>query len=449
MSGSRRKCISAAQVAHENKQKSDNDTKAEAMSIVSSTSVASTGPLAWLRQANTMQRRALLAASLGWMLDSMDVMLYALVVPSVKADLHLTSAGAGLIMSATLVCAAIGGMIFGVLADRFGRTRALIGSILVYCVCTGLCGLVQTASQLAICRMLLGFGMGGEWAAGAALVAETWPDAHRGKALAFMQSSWAIGYASGAAIVAIVMPHYGWRGVFFAGLLPAVFAIWIRRRVSEPERWTKSGGATGGFVHPTEIFRGRNRRLLILATLVNAATLFAWWGLFFWVPSYLSLPSSQGGRGLSIVQTSTWTILMQMGTFLGYISYGFLADRLGRKWVYVGYLFMAAIVVQFYAHATSAAELLWLGPVVGFWGTGYFSGFAVIASELFPTAIRATAMGFAYNTGRIVSAAAPLLVGRESDKHGMASALVITSISFLGAALLALAIPETRGKPLE
>jgi MFS family permease len=424
------------------------------MSALSSTSATpSAGPLAWLQQASTMQRRVLLAASLGWMLDSMDVMLYALVVPSVRLDLHLTSAGAGLIMSATLICAAIGGILFGVFADRFGRTRALIGSILVYCVFTGLCGLVQTATQLAICRMLLGFGMGGEWASGAALVAETWPDQHRGKALALMQSSWAIGYALGAAIVAIIMPYFGWRAVFFAGLLPALFAIWVRRRVSEPERWTAIANEAAS--KPTrsnpimQIFRGRNGRYLAIATLVNAATLFAWWGLFFWVPSYLSLPTSQGGRGLSIVQTSTWTILMQVGTFLGYVSYGILADRLGRKWVYVGFLFIAAIVVQLYAHAASAIALLWIGPLVGFWGTGYFSGFAVIASELFPTAIRGTAMGFAYNTGRIVSAAAPLLVGRASDQHGIASALGITSVSFLGAALLAISIPETRGKPLE
>jgi MFS family permease len=264
-----------------------------------------------------------------------------------------------------------------------------------------------------------------------------------------MQSSWAIGYALGAAIVAIILPHFGWRAVFFAGLLPALVAIWIRRRVSEPERWTTIASKSTRSYSVTQIFRGRNGRYLAIATVVNAATLFAWWGLFFWVPSYLSLPASQGGRGLSIVQTSAWTILMQVGTFLGYVSYGILADRLGRKWVYVGFLFMAAIVVQLYAHAASAIALLWIGPLVGFWGTGYFSGFAVITSELFPTAIRGTAMGFAYNTGRIVSAAAPLLVGRASDEHGMASALGITSISFLGAALLATAIPETRGKPLE
>jgi MFS family permease len=413
------------------------------MSTLPTSTIPSTSLFGWLQQASATQRRALLAASLGWMLDSMDVMLYALVVPSVRVDLHLSAAGAGLIMSATLICAAVGGMLFGVAADRFGRARALITSILIYCVCTGLCGLVQTAWQLAICRMLLGFGMGGEWAAGAALVAETWPDEHRGKALAFMQSSWAIGYACGAAIVALVMPHYGWRGVFFAGLLPALFTIWIRRRVHEPERWTTATATNASSNSITQIFRGHNSRRLAIVTIVNAAALFAYWGLFFWVPSYLSLT-----RGLSTLQTSTWTILMQAGAFLGYISYGFLADRLGRKWVYIGFLFIAALVVQFYAHAASAA-LLWIGPIVGFFGTGYFSGFAVITSELFPTAIRATAMGFAYNTGRIVSAAAPLLIGQASDRHGFASALTITSASFLSAAILAIAIPETRGQPLE
>lgn len=399
----------------------------------------------WLRNANLEQRRALLAASLGWMLDSMDVMLYALLVSHIRADLSLSAADAGFIMSATLVCAAVGGIAFGWIADRFGRTRALTYSILVYCVCTTACGIVHTRTELLIFRMFLGFGMGGEWAAGAALVAETWPGKHRARALALVQSSWAIGYGLGAAVVAIVLPRFGWRPVFFAGLLPAIVTIWIRSRLREPEVWEKSVG-TGSI---TQLLHGVMAWHLFIITITNAATLFAWWGLFFWVPSYLSMPISKGGRGLDVVQTSIWTIFMQVGTFLGYNCYGWLADRLGRKWVYVGYLFMAAIVVVLYARATSSLALLLLGPVIGFWGSGYFSGFAVIASELFPTTVRGTAMGLSYNIGRVVSAMAPMLVGRSSDLHGMDFALSLTALSFAAAAVMAILIPETRGRALD
>jgi MFS family permease len=330
-------------------------------------------------------------------------------------------------------------VLFGRVADRLGRTPALVASMLIYCVCTGLCGLAHTGAQLALFRVLLGFGMGGEWAAGAALVAESWPDEHRAKALALVQSSWAVGYALAALLVALIMPHYGWRPVFFAGLLPAALALWIRRTVHEPPRPQTSS-------HALHIFEGETFRRLSIATLMNAATLFAWWGLFFWIPTYLSLPRAQGGRGLSIVQTSTWTILMQAGTFLGYVSYGVIADRVGRKRTYIAYLLVAACVVQLYARATNPITLLWLGPLVGFWGSGYFSGFAVIASELFPTSIRGSAMGIAYNTGRIVSAAAPYLVGRASGQSSLGPALGITSLAFLTAAGLAFLLPETLRK---
>ena len=399
------------------------------------------GPFPWLRNASHAQRSTLLAASLGWMLDSFDVMLYALVVTRMRAELHMSAGVAGLIMSATLVAAALGGTLFGRIADRFGRTRALSASILVYCLCTGLCGLVHTPLQLALCRIALGFGMGGEWAAGAALVAESWPDEHRGKALALVQSSWAVGYALAAALVALVLPHFGWRPVFFLGVLPALFTFWIRRRVKEPELWRVE--AAGKPASLRLLFQRPLALRTLSATSMNAATLFAWWGLFFWVPTFLSGSPAHGGRGLGVVQTSSWTILMQAGSLLGYISFGYFADRFGRKPTYIGYLLMAALVVQFYARAGSAEELLWLGPVVGFWGSGYFSGFAVIASELFPTSIRGTALGFTYNTGRFVSAAAPYVVGRASESSGIGPALTITSVAFLLAALIALTLPET------
>src|SRR4030042_547574 len=196
--------------------------------------------MTWLSSATAQQRRALVSASLGWMLDSMDIMLYAMVLAHLMRDFGMSMAAAGLMGSLTLLASAIGGIVFGLIADRFGRVKALMGSILIYSVFTGACGLSQNIMQLAIFRVLLGLGMGGEWATGAALVAETWPSEHRGKALGIMQSSWAVGYALAAAVTALVLPRWGWRGVFFVGVLPALVTFWIRRHVEEPEIWIKS-----------------------------------------------------------------------------------------------------------------------------------------------------------------------------------------------------------------
>lgn len=395
--------------------------------------------IGWLLAASREQKRTLLAACLGWMLDSMDVMLYALVLGPVQREMHLSAAMSGALMSATLISAAVGGLFFGWFADRAGRVRALTASVLIYSVATGLCGLTHTALQLMICRIVLGLGMGGEWASGAALVAETWPAQHRGKALAVVQSSWAVGFALGAALVAVIMPHFGWRAVFFAGIAPALIALWVQHGVAEPEVWRQERAPQ---MRPGEMFRGRLGVNTLICSTMNAATLFAWWGLFTWVPRFLSLPRSEGGRGLGIVMTSEWTIVMQIGTFLGYVTFGYIADRWSRKTTYIGYLVIAAALVPLFAFVGNADALLIIGPLVGFFGTGYFSGFSVIASELFPTSLRGSAMGFVYNIGRVVSAAAPWAIGRVSEHAGLGAALCITSAAFLLAAVIAGALPR-------
>ncbi len=400
----------------------------------------------WALARVPFRRNALLAASLGWMLDSMDVMLYSMVIPAAQHELGMSSGVAGLIMSGTLIAAAAGGIFFGFVADRLGRTRALSLSILIYCVFTGLCAVVHTVPQLALCRILLGLGMGGEWAAGAALVAETWPAEHRAKALGFVQSAWAIGYALAALVYALVMPRFGWRAVFLVGLLPALVTVWIRRHVREPDTWTRPT-ASSLTIPTVRLFRGPLARRTLVITAMNAASLFAWWGLFSWVPSFLSLPVSKGGHGLDILQTSSWTIVMQIGTFLGYNTFGILADRFGRKPVYIAFLFAAAAIVPLYAVARTPLTLLLLGPLVGFWGSGYFSGFSVIASEAFPTALRGRALGFAYNLGRIVSAAAPFLVGHIAQTRGIGFGLLLTSAGFLAAGLIATAIRKDWSAP--
>jgi len=405
--------------------------------------------MGWWSAAPASARRALVAAGLGWMLDAFDVMLYALVLASLMSDLGIAKQTAGLLGSITLVASAVGGLLFGVIADRFGRTRALIGSILIYSVFTAACGFAQTLLQLAVFRALLGIGMGGEWASGAALVSETWPAEHRGKALGLMQSAWAIGYAAAAVVTAIVLPRWGWRAVFFVGVLPALFTIWIQRRVEEPALWARTraaGGARRGAF--ADIFRGQLGRLTLAVTLMNACTMFAWWGFNLWIPAFLSLPPAQGGVGLSPAVMSGFVIAMQAGMWFGYVTFGFVSDSFGRKRTYIAYLLTAAALIFVYGAARTPVVLLLLGPFVAFFGTGYFTGFGAVTAEIYPTEIRATAQGFTYNIGRIASAVAPFLVGRLAETRGFGFALATASAAFLLAAVMWTWIPETRGREL-
>ena len=398
-------------------------------------------------EATPQARRALLAAAAGWMLDAMDVLLYAFVLDHVRAEFGIDDRLSGLLLALPLLASAVGGVVFGWIADRVGRTRALMASILVYSVATAACGLVTSVGQLAAARVLVGIGMGGEWATGAALVAETWPARHRGKALGLMQSAWAVGYAAAAALNALVLPVFGWRGVFLAGLLPALATLWIRRRVAESPLWL-AGPRTAEPRALADALVGPGARLTWTIALMNAATMFAWWGLFSWIPSFLARPLEQGGAGLSLLRSSTWIVLMQVGMWLGYVSFGFIADRVGRKKAYVTYLLVAAVLVPIYATTRSPVLLLVLGPVVAFFGTGYFSGFGALTSEVFPTRIRATAQGLTYNLGRGLSAAAPFTVGALATVYGLGAGLAITSLAFVVAATLWIWIPETRGRAL-
>ncbi len=408
-----------------------------------------TGLFGWWRAGDDAARRALVAASLGWMLDSFDVMLYALVLAKLMPDLGMTRDVAGALQSFTLLAAAAGGLVFGVVADRYGRTRALMASVIIYSVFTAACGFAQTVAQLAVFRILLGIGMGGEWASGAALVSETWPAEHRGKALAFMQSAWAIGYALAAAVTAVVLPRWGWRGVFFVGILPALLTLWVRKGVSEPAMWRETRARpTASRARFADMFKGGLLPLTVAVTVMNAFTLFAWWGFNLWLPGYLSLPVASGGMGLSTNVMSGLVIAMQVGMWFGYVSFGFIGDAIGRKRAYVLYLLTAAVLIAGYVSVQTPLGLLVLGPFVAFFATGYFSGFGAVTAEIYPTDIRATAQGFTYNMGRIASAAAPYAVGSLAQTRGFRVALLITSVAFLCAAVTWIWIPETRGRKL-
>ena len=403
----------------------------------------------WWRDGTPEARRALVAAWLGWMLDAFDVMLYALVLKSIQDDLGMSTSVAGALGSLTLLASAAGGIVFGLVADRYGRTRALMSSVLIYSVFTAACGLAQSVAQLAAFRALLGLGMGGEWASGAALVSETWPAEHRGKALGFMQSAWAVGYGAAAAVTGILLPAWGWRGVFFIGILPAFLTLWVRRRVEEPPIWRASRerpAAERGRL--ADIFGGAMLRLTAAVTIMNAFTMFGWWGFNQWLPTYLRVPAAAGGIGLSAPTMAAFVVAMQVGMWFGYVTFGFVADAIGRKRAYVIYTTAAAVLIFLYVSIRVPAALLALGPFVAFFATGYFSGFGAVTAEIYPTGIRATAQGFTYNIGRIASAAAPWVVGTLAQTRGFPFALSLTSVAFLLAALTWRWIPETRGRKL-
>ena len=404
-----------------------------------------------LREATPAQRRTLIAASLGWMLDAFDVMLFALVITAIVADFGIDRATAGKLATLTLLASGLGGLFFGWIADRIGRRRALMLSILTYSICSFASGLSVSITMLAVFRFLLGLGMGGEWNTGATLVAESWPAELRARAISVVQSSWAIGYALAALVAGVVLHFANWRVVFFVGLLPALLVFWIQKGVPESELWTAHTSADRpelSFV--AEVLFGAYAKPAWTLLSLNFFGLFAWWGLFTWVPNYLQSPVAQGGRGFkALVTTSMLVILNLTGMFPGYASFGWIADWLGRRRAFIAYTLLATLLVPLYARATDPLLLLLLGIPVAFFGTGFFSGSGIIGSEIFPTHVRARALGFTYNGGRALSSVAPAVIGYFGQARGLSWAFSLCAGSYFLAMLAATQLPETKGKALD
>jgi MFS family permease len=426
------------------------------------------GPIQLIRQATPGQRRTLLAAALGWGLDAFDAMLYSLVLALLMRDLGMGKPTAGFLGTLTLVASGIGGVMFGFLADRIGRKRALMASIATYSVCSFASGLATGIATLAVARFVLGLGMGGEWSTGATLVAESWPTELRAKALAMVQSSWAIGFAVAALVAGPVARYWGWRAVFFVGILPALVTLWIQGRVPESEIWEKRsfhgrqnviGGirdssGKDGTSHATTnlaiIFCPPYWKHTFALLLFNFFGMFAWWGLFTWLPPYLSLPVSQGGRGFGMMGTTALLVVLNLfGMFPGYASFGWVADHLGRRKAFCVYALVASFLIPLYAAARAPAALMVLGTVVAFFGTGLFSGSGIMGSEIFPTGVRASALGFTYSGARTMSSLAPFVIGRVGQARGLGWAFYLCAAGYLLAALMTTQLPETKGKKLE
>jgi MFS family permease len=411
----------------------------------------------WYRTITTEQWRVLAAAKLGWMLDALDFMLYTMALGQLRSYFMFDDAVAGFLGTATLVMSGAGGLIFGWVADRFGRARALMGTIIIFSLASLGAATSQSVLQLLFWRTVLGIGMGGEWASGAVLVGETWPAHLRNKAISIMQSGWAIGYIMAAVLAALILPRYGnegWRWLFVVGVLPALFTLWVRRNVRESQSWSARAAKPKPRENPFKVIFGpRFLKNTILIILLGGATQFAYFGLFFWLPPFLARPVAQGGAGMGVVGSLQWIGLMQIGAYFGYLTFGFIADRLGRRRTFVLFMIAAAIIAPLYGKvaASSPTALLVLSPLLGYFGHGYFSMFGGFVAELYPTEVRATGQGTSYNLGRTLGALAPYTVGVIATWPGVGIGLALTSTSvfFLLAAVLIFTLPDRSGEALD
>jgi len=391
----------------------------------------------------------LLAAGLSWLFSGFAVMLYSALLPQLLPALRMTKSTAGLLNALMLVATGLGSFLFGLFADRYGRKRALIFSILTFTTFTFLSGLATGVATLGVCRFLIGFGMGGEWTSGTALVAESWPSDRRARAMGIVQSGYAVGYALAVVTVGVLTPILSWRGIFFLGLLPALFTLWLRKNVNEPSIWKAQSEQSPLTTQERRALWSSAMPRLFALLGMNTFGLFAWWGLFSWVPAYLALPMAQGGRSFQSLGTVTFIVLLSLaGMVPGYLFFGGIADRIGRKKSVILYLCAAALCVPFFAGARQPALILVSGCVTAFFGSGFFVGSGTLASELFPTRIRAVALGVSYNAGRAISSLAPWLIGRLGETHGLGWAFMACGVAYACAALSALAIPETTGREL-
>jgi MFS family permease len=412
-----------------------------------------TGLAIFYRDMTAPERRTFWACFGGWALDGMDFMIYPLVLSSVMALWQVDKTSAGFAVTLTLFASAFGGWLAGYLSDRIGRVRTLQITILWFSFFSFLCAFAQTFGQLMLARGLLGFGFGGEWAAGAVLMGETIRAQYRGRAVGSVQSGWAVGW--GAAVLAqavlftLLPGDVAWRAMFALGAAPALLVFYVRRHVQEPQIAAQARArqvATSGRPAIWEIFGPDVRRTTILAALLATGAQGGYYAITAWLPTFLKTE-----RHLSVVGSTGYLALLILGSFVGYLVGAWLADRIGRRRMFIVFSGGALLLIIAYTQlGVSNDAMRLLGFPLGFFASGYFSGMGPFLTELFPTRLRGSAQGFTYNFGRGFGALFPALVGYVSQAMLLSLAIAVFAVIAYGVMLAAaLMLPETRGRQLD
>src|ERR1700742_348908 len=412
--------------------------------------IEDTSLAAFYRDMNTAERRTFWACAAGWALDGMDFMIYPLVIGTIIAMWKVDAGYAGLAGTVTLLSSAVGGWLGGYIADRIGRVRTLQFTILWFSFFSLVCAVVQNFDQLLIARAVLGLGFGGEWAAGAVLMGEAIRPQYRGRAVGSVQSGWAVGWGLAVLSQAILFSAFpgetAWRWMFVIGALPALLIFYLRRYVKEPEIAAAARQSQAG-QQPSiwEIFSGPILKTTILASLAATGCQGGYYAITFWVPRFLTTE-----RKLSIVNSTGYLAALIIGSFVGYLVGAWLADKIGRRKLFLYFSLGAIAIVIAYTQLPLTNEVLWLlGFPLGFFASAYFPGMGAFLTELYPTRLRGSGQGFCYNFGRGIGALFPFLVGALSNTTSLADAIAIFAVAAYGLFFLAaFALPETRGKVL-
>lgn len=405
------------------------------------------------------------ASIIGYAMDGLDVLILSFAMAAIVSEFGLTLGEGGMIATYTLIGTVLGGYIFGIFADWWGRVHTFSLTIIIFSIFTGACAFADNAVHLDILRFLAGLGLGGEYGIGMTLVSETWPGAKRARATAGVAMGWQAGAVLAAILAAVVLPDYGWRGLFLVGVLPALLAAWARHGIKEPPMWVKrkemkkalqarkdagekltaeeEEQLTEAKEFPlAHLFADKKTTITTIAlTIMTSVQNFGYYGIMVWLPMILLKE-----HGLTTKSMSGWMIVTVIGMIAGIFVFGWLCDRLGRKKPYLLFYVCAAAMVYIYVNLGTPIALLFGGAFLGFFCNGMMAGYGTLLSENYTTDARSTAQNFIFNTGRAVGGFAPVIIGTIAQTNGFNTAFVLLSAVYLAAAVNVLFfVKDTKG----